>query len=211
MEKKKEDAKPQTKIDLKTVDIKGKQYVQVHERIRIFRQDARYEGWALITSPVQVTDEVAFFEAKIFNKENVLVANGHAREVKQASYINKTSYIENAETSAMGRALGNIGIGVETSFCTADELLIAMQAQNEAAQQTKPTNAFKGPAPKEHQVQAPKAVTISQEQIDKIRDLEIALDAPAANVTLFKSLDDAKKYYMALLNELKKREGAENA
>lgn len=131
-------------VPLKTVDIKGKAYVQVHERVRIFRTDAQFKGYALLTSPIEINDEIAFFKAEVIDPSGKVVANGHAREVKSASYINKTSYIENAETSAIGRALGNLGIGIETSFATADEVLVAVANQEALArnpQEAPPTKA----------------------------------------------------------------------
>lgn len=131
-------------VPLKTVDIKGKSYVQVHERVRIFRTDQQFKGYALLSVPIEINDEVAFFRAEILDDKGRLVANGHAREVKVASYINKTSYIENAETSAIGRALGNLGIGIETSYSTADEVLIAVanqEAQGRSPQDKAPTKA----------------------------------------------------------------------
>jgi hypothetical protein len=187
------------KIDLKTVDIKGKAYVQVNERVRVFRQDERYSGWALITSPLKVSDAEAFFEAKILNDKGVLIANGHARELQSSSFINKTSYIENAETSAIGRALGNLGIGIESSFCTADELLIAMAGQGE-----------KIPTQSVQQQPVKKTTTIildkiTQEQEMKIRDLEQGLAMPPANLSTM-NLESAKKYFVILTNEYKKRE-----
>jgi hypothetical protein len=56
-----------------------------------------------------------------------------AQEDKAASMINKTSYVENCETSAVGRALGFLGIGIETSIATADEVSMAVNKQQYAA------------------------------------------------------------------------------
>ena len=44
--------------------------------------------------------------------------------------MNKTSYLENAETSAIGRALGTLGIGIEDSFASANEVKTATENQN---------------------------------------------------------------------------------
>lgn len=199
---KKQDLVPQ-RIDLKTVDIKGNAYVQVHERIRIFRQDQQYKGWSLITTPTQLDNDVAMFKAEILNDKGVVIANGHAREVKESSYINKTSYVENAETSAMGRALGNLGIGVETSFCTADELLVAMAGQvKEHSIQL--ANTSKGTSPREIQ----KTEKLSNDQIKKIKELEETLAMPEADLSTM-TFENAKKYFVFLTNELKK--GSANA
>lgn len=111
-------------VKLKTVDIKGKQYVQVNERVRVFRIDEQFAGYKMITIPIVVDNDVAFFEARIIDREGNVVANGHARELQTSSFINKISHVENAETSAIGRALGSLGIGIESSYCTGDEVLL---------------------------------------------------------------------------------------
>ncbi len=58
-----------------------------------------------------------------------LLATGHAYEKETSSFINKTSFIENCETSAVGRALGMLGIGIDTSVCSAEELQNAIDNQ----------------------------------------------------------------------------------
>jgi len=60
-----------------------------------------------------------------------------AQEDKSSSRINQTSYVENCETSAVGRALGFLGIGIETSIATADEVGMAIEKQNTSAPATK--------------------------------------------------------------------------
>ena len=59
-----------------------------------------------------------------------MAATGHALEDRRSSFINKTSHIENAETSAVGRALGNLGIGIDNSVASAEEVEMAIALQN---------------------------------------------------------------------------------
>jgi hypothetical protein len=61
-------------------------------------------------------------KASIFDKNDRLIATGTAYEKESSSFINKTSFIENCETSAWGRALGNLGIGIDNSIGSADEV-----------------------------------------------------------------------------------------
>lgn len=112
--------------ELKTVDIKGKQYVEVSERIRYFRE--HFKDGRIITNIVSIENGVCVFKAEIFDKNN-LIATGHAYEKEGSSFINKTSYIENCETSAIGRALGIAGIGIEGSVRSALEMQNAMNNQ----------------------------------------------------------------------------------
>ena len=59
----------------------------------------------------------------------------HSQEYRDSSYINKTSFVENGFTSALGRALGYLGIGIDTSIASADEV---SNAVNNQSKQTKP-------------------------------------------------------------------------
>lgn len=112
---------------LKTVDIKGKKYAQVSERIKAFREVC--PAGQILTDIVDNTDGVVTMKATIFDEEGKRLASGYAQEKETSSFINKTSYIENCETSAVGRALGFVGIGVDGSFASAEEVSNAMLNQ----------------------------------------------------------------------------------
>ena len=62
--------------------------------------------------------------------EGNVLGVGHAYEKEDSSFINKTSYIENCETSAVGRALGMAGFGIDASICSAEELQNAVLNQD---------------------------------------------------------------------------------
>ena len=57
------------------------------------------------------------------------MAVAHAQEYRDSSYINKTSFVENGFTSALGRALGYLGIGIDTAIASADEVQTAVNNQ----------------------------------------------------------------------------------
>lgn len=118
----------------KTTNIKGKAYVEVSQRILYFRTAPEYRGWAMESDIISYDDQSCIIRATIKNPEGVVVAMGHAQEDRTSSMINKTSYIENCESSAWGRCLGNLGIGIETSIATADEVAMAIAKQNLPAQ-----------------------------------------------------------------------------
>lgn len=113
--------------ELATVKIKGKDYVMVNERIKAFRNN--FKGFSLETEIIDITNESCTMRAVVRDETGRIIATGTACEEKQSSYINKTSYIENCETSAWGRALGNLGIGVDTSIYSAEELSFALTNQ----------------------------------------------------------------------------------
>lgn len=120
---------------MKTINIKGKEYVQVNERIGYFHSQKKYDKWGIET--IKIKDEVCQtkkdrlvqFRAVIFDESKMIRATGHAEEYMGSSYINKTSFIENCETSAIGRALGLLGIGIDTSIASAEEVSNAIANQ----------------------------------------------------------------------------------
>lgn len=124
---------------LPTIDIKGKQYVTVDSRVEAFRQ--LYPNGSIMTRIVNDNGDRCVFQATIMDEAGKTLATGHAFEVQSASYINKTSYLENCETSAVGRALGFLGIGSNGSIASADEVSAAIQQQ----EAQKPKQAKKAP------------------------------------------------------------------
>lgn len=132
----------------KTTNIKGKEYVEVNERIKFFRQEDQYKGWCLSSEVVHLDEASCVIKATICDENGVTKATGFAQEDKSSSYINKTSYVENCETSAWGRALANLGIGIDTSIASSNEVAIAIAKQkntNDSAPKKTPAT----PKPKE--------------------------------------------------------------
>ena len=118
-----------TTAKLKTVNIKGKPYVTVDERLIYFRQ--HYPNYALVSEVIDKTDNTILIKAIVLDANDRVVATGLAEEEKDSTYINKTSYVENCETSAWGRALANFGIGINAgSVASADEVNVAIAKQN---------------------------------------------------------------------------------
>ena len=131
----------------KTTNIKGKQYVEVNQRLLYFRNESKYEGWSITTDFLALDSESCVAQTTISDNEGRVIAQGTAQEDKSSSYINKTSYIENCETSAVGRALAMLGIGIETSIASSNEVSMAI-AKQEGTPTTKKTAPKKAPAQK---------------------------------------------------------------
>lgn len=112
---------------IKTTDIKGKKYAEVNERIKAFRM--LFPNGTISTEIISIENGVVVFKATAMNEEGHILGVGHAYEKEDSSFINKTSYIENAETSAVGRALGMIGIGIDTSVASYEEVANAIEQQ----------------------------------------------------------------------------------
>jgi len=126
---------------MKAVNIKGKQSITVNERLLYFRKQPIFKGWRIKEELVELNDKEGVFKVSIYDAENNLISSAHAQEYRDSSYINKTSFVENGFTSALGRALGYLGIGIDVSIATADEMVNAMSNQNKS--QKVNSNQFK--------------------------------------------------------------------
>lgn len=134
---------------MKTINIKGKEYVQVNERIKTFRSIPDYKGWALVTEIKELTNESCTIMAKVVDLNGFVHATGLAREVVAKSPINKFAFVENCETSAIGRALGNFGIGIDTAICSAEELIMKLAQEEKTPAQKAAETRAKNKATKE--------------------------------------------------------------
>jgi hypothetical protein len=118
---------------IKTTDIKGKNYAEVNQRIKAFRMV--YPTGTIETKLVSNENGVCIFKAVVGfiddNNNLIILGTGNAYEKEGSSFINKTSYIENCETSAVGRALGMAGFGIDVSIASAEEVQNAIQQQDD--------------------------------------------------------------------------------
>lgn len=110
-----------------TTNIKGKEYAEVNQRIKAFRM--LYPEGAIHTDLLSNDGGICVMRAVVSGENGQVLGTGHAYEKESASYINKTSYIENCETSAVGRALGMAGFGIDTSVASYEEVKTAIEQQ----------------------------------------------------------------------------------
>ena len=117
---------------IQTIDVKGNQYASVAERIKAFRMICP-EGF-ICTDIISIENGVCIIKASVGfvneNGERQVLGTGTAYEKENSSFINKTSYIENCETSAVGRALGMCGLGIDSDVASADETQNAQLQQD---------------------------------------------------------------------------------
>ena len=117
--------------EMSTIDVKGRSYAEVPQRIKAFRK--LYPEGFIISELLSnengvcvIRTTVGYYDSE-GNKKTL--ASGIAYEKEGSSFINKTSYIENCETSATGRALGMLGLGIDTSVASAEEVQNAINNQ----------------------------------------------------------------------------------
>ena len=119
----------------KAIDIKGKKYVLVSDRVLYFNEN--YPNWSIQTTRESVGDMeiVKAFVVPDIEKPNRMFT-WYSQAKRGDWFINKTSALENAETSAVGRALAMMGIWVIDSIASVDEI---NKAENAAKTTKKPT------------------------------------------------------------------------
>lgn len=119
---------------INTTDIKGKEYAEVNQRIKAFRMV--YPTGQIVTDMISNENGVCIIKATICDGEGNTLGTGTAYEKENSTFINKTSYIENCETSAVGRALGMCGFGIDVSVASYEEVANAIENQNKAVKDT---------------------------------------------------------------------------
>ena len=163
---------------IKTANIQGKEYAEVNQRIKAFR--SLCPGGAILTEMLSCENGVCIFKATICDEDMRVLGTGTAYEKEGSTFINKTSYIENCETSAVGRALGMCGFGIDTSIASAEEVQNAIKNQNQQPQG--------------------KQLTPREQLILRLKELNINVTAYAKANNVTPQTDDAT--YLRLLKEL---------
>ena len=166
---------------IKTTNVQGKDYAEVNQRIKAFR--SLCPGGAILTEMLSCENGVCIFKATICDEDMRVLGTGTAYEKEGSTFINKTSYIENCETSAVGRALGMCGFGIDTSIASAEEVQNAIKNQGE-----KP------------KVTAGKTLTPREQLILRLKELNINVNAYAKVNNVNPKTDD--ETYLRLLKEL---------
>lgn len=110
--------------EIETIKLGTKGYAQVNERIKAYRKV--YPTGSIITQIEELRDDYVRIRAEVRDEAGSFISTGTASEMltgdSKKDYINKTSMIENCETSAVGRALGFAGFGVDTAIASAEDI-----------------------------------------------------------------------------------------
>ena len=116
---------------MKTINIKGREYIPVNERLLHFRSSDEFKMWQIHEDVIEVNETEGIFKVTICDENGTIIASAHSQEYRDSSYINKTSFLENGFTSALGRALGYLGIGIDVSIASANEVGNAVSNQDD--------------------------------------------------------------------------------
>ena len=124
---------------MKKIQIKGKDYIEVNERVKQFHID--YPNGSITTELIEMTDRFITKTTVIPDVKNAdRKFTGIAYEKEDSTFINKTSALENCETSSCGRALGMLGIGIDTSIASYNEVANAVEQQKDKPKTIPPVN-----------------------------------------------------------------------
>ena len=102
-----------------TVNFHGKEYETVGSRVYRFRED--HPDWGIVTSIFDVNDTSVIVQASVTDETGRVIGMGHDEERRTNTGVNKNNAVENAETSAIGRALAACGYA-GTEYASADEM-----------------------------------------------------------------------------------------
>ena len=120
--------------ELKTmpsIDIDGKAYTTVANRINVFRR--YFPDYSIATNIISDDDTKVIVQTKITTPNNIVIATGLAEEFRGKNIINTTSALENAETSSIGRALACLSLG-GSEYASANEVENAISQQKQIKQ-----------------------------------------------------------------------------
>ena len=153
---------------VKKIEVKGKNYTCVAARISAFRELCPVG--TISTEILSLADGVVTMKTTITDENGKILATGMAQEKETSSYINKTSYIENCETSAVGRALGMLGIGSDEQMASAEEVANAINNQNKQADNK--SQQKQAPAKTPEEIEAEKARIQKEKEEAAKKELE---------------------------------------
>ena len=194
---------------IRTTDIKGKDYAEVNQRIKAFRMV--YPGGSITTEMMSNEGGVCVIKATcgyIDSAGNmVILGQGTAYEKEGSTFINKTSYIENCETSAVGRALGMAGFGIDTSVASAEEVQNAIANQDKKAPETAKVEPIKvGEA---HVNTVKSWIKDNSLNLDKLLGLYKVKALEELTITQFNNIHDNLPKVIEATKEVKEPETAE--
>lgn len=163
-----------------------KEYAEVNQRIKAFR--SVYPDGFILTNIESLENGVCLMTARVgyYDDGNtVILGMGHAQEKENASDVNKTSYVENCETSAIGRALGMCGFGIDTSIASFEEVTNAIKQQEKDQPAAKPAEkpAEKAPeSPEEKALDDSTAIRLQKVTTTQVEALMQLVASTKANL-----------------------------
>jgi hypothetical protein len=208
MDKEKKEEKNASLEDV-AINIKGKKYVLVSDRVKYFAEN--YPNGGIETTILSnVNDERIVIKAIVtpdWEKNPSRRYTGHSQAVVGDGYINKTSALENAETSAIGRALGMLGIGVIDSIASVDEINKAEGSGGKATKKEKSPDYDRIKPEEQEEAKAISEMINKAENVEQLKDMQNSIKRSGTSKEVMQQLI---LDYNRKMRQLKKEE-KENA
>ena len=178
--------------DSDKVNLKGKTYTMVAQRVQAFRAAAGVEG-QILTEVIEQTDQRVMVKASISIWRDgawSLVANDFAEEYRNQGPVNKTSALENCCTSAIGRALSAAGLS-GGEYASSFEVDNAIHAKPAAVAAPKP----KVEAPKPKKAPEPTPTPAKEPETEQLDDLQTVFTGMVTLMDIEKTVKGLRTFF----------------
>ena len=178
--------------DSDKVNLKGKTYTMVAQRVQAFRAAAGVEG-QILTEVIEQTDQRVMVKASISIWRDgawSLVANDFAEEYRNQGPVNKTSALENCCTSAIGRALSAAGLS-GGEYASSFEVDNAIHAKPAAVAASKP----KAEAPKPKKAPEPTPAPAKEAETEQLDDLQTVFTGMVTLMDIEKTVKGLRTFF----------------
>ena len=178
--------------DSDKVNLKGKTYTMVAQRVQAFRAAAGVEG-QILTEVIEQTDQRVMVKASISIWRDgawSLVANDFAEEYRNQGPVNKTSALENCCTSAIGRALSAAGLS-GGEYASSFEVDNAIHAKPAAVAAPKP----KAEAPKPKKAPEPTPTPAKEPETEQLDDLQTVFTGMVTLMDIEKTVKGLRTFF----------------
>ena len=178
--------------DSDKVNLKGKTYTMVAQRVQAFRAAAGVEG-QILTEVIEQTDQRVMVKASISVWRDgawSLVANDFAEEYRNQGPVNKTSALENCCTSAIGRALSAAGLS-GGEYASSFEVDNAIHAKPAAVAAPKP----KAEAPKPKKAPEPTPTPAKEPETEQLDDLQTVFTGMVTLMDIEKTVRGLRTFF----------------
>jgi len=178
--------------DRDKIDMRGKTYTMVAQRVQAFRAAAGVEG-QILTEVIEQTDQRVMVKASISVWRDgawSLVANDFAEEYRNQGPVNKTSALENCCTSAIGRALSAAGLS-GGEYASSFEVDNAIHAKPAAVAAPKP----KAEAPKPKKAPEPTPAPAKEAETEQLDDLQTVFTGMVTLMDIEKTVKGLRTFF----------------
>ena len=186
--------------EMHSLNLRGNDYTQVQQRLEAFRKHAGTSY--TLDSDILINDgKTILIKASIVDKEGRVIATGLAEELRGSSNVNKTSAIENCETSAWGRALANLGLH-GGKMASVEEITIAQNKDKQIDADAEAAEKAHDEAVREEQNKEPIEIKYKEEIMTALKNCKEVWQCDKVVKEHFEKFKLIRKYSQEMAEEL---------